>query len=100
MACQFLCCPRENTARVLLHDGRKYIFVLGSVPVDFLHQPERNASHSDVVKRVPGELPGRQSKITRGARFVSPGQLGSVMSASKGCPQLNQDDQPGEDSAD
>ena len=50
--------PRKNAARVLVHDGRKYIFCSKPCEWIFLREPERYANHTNVVKRVlSGEAP-------------------------------------------
>jgi toluene monooxygenase system protein A len=52
--------PRKNTARVLVHDRRKYIFCSEPCQWIFLHEPERYANHKDIVKRVlSGEAPAQ-----------------------------------------
>jgi toluene monooxygenase system protein A len=50
--------PRNNTANVLEFEGRSYIFCSEPCRWIFLKEPERYASHKDVVKRVlTGEAP-------------------------------------------
>jgi len=50
--------PRANTARVLDHDGRRYVFCSRPCQWIFEQEPERYAAHKDVVKRVlAGEAP-------------------------------------------
>ena len=50
--------PRANTANVLEHGGRRYIFCSRPCRWIFEQEPERYAAHKDVVKRVlAGEAP-------------------------------------------
>jgi len=59
--CQLVLCggtPARNTAQVVEHGGRKYIFCSEPCRWIFLKEPERYASHQDVVKRIlAGEAP-------------------------------------------
>ena len=56
--------PRKNTANVLTHAGRKYIFCSEPCRWIFLREPERYANHQDVVKRVlSGEAPSELSDL-------------------------------------
>jgi toluene monooxygenase system protein A len=62
--------PRKNTARVAVHQGRKYIFCSAPCQWIFLEEPERYANHQDVVKRVlsgeaPAELPNLLTEYFR-----------------------------------
>jgi toluene monooxygenase system protein A len=62
--------PRKNTARVLVHQGRKYIFCSAPCQWIFLEEPERYANHQDVVKRVlsgeaPADLPNLLTEYFR-----------------------------------
>jgi toluene monooxygenase system protein A len=50
--------PRNNTANVLAYEGNDYIFCSQPCRWIFLREPERYASHKDLVKRVlSGEAP-------------------------------------------
>ena len=52
--------PHKNTARVFVHEGRKYIFCSEPCQWIFLREPERYANHKDMVKRVlSGEAPAQ-----------------------------------------
>jgi toluene monooxygenase system protein A len=59
--CQVVLCggtPEKNTAVTYVHDGKKYIFCSEPCHWIFKEEPERYASHKDVVKRVlAGEAP-------------------------------------------
>jgi toluene monooxygenase system protein A len=52
--------PRKNSANVLVHDRRKYIFCSEPCRWIFSREPERYANHKDMVKRVlSGEAPAQ-----------------------------------------
>jgi toluene monooxygenase system protein A len=56
--------PRKNTANVLHHNERKYIFCSEPCRWIFLREPERYANHKDLVKRVlSGEAPAQLSDL-------------------------------------
>jgi toluene monooxygenase system protein A len=59
--CQVVLCagtPQENTAQVLVRDGKKYVFCSEPCRWIFEREPERYAQHREVVKRVlAGEAP-------------------------------------------
>jgi len=59
--CQLVLCggtPRKNTANTLTRGDKKYIFCSDPCRWIFEKEPERYASHKDVVKRVlAGEAP-------------------------------------------
>jgi toluene monooxygenase system protein A len=60
--CQLTLCggtPLNNTARTLVHEDRKYVVCSEPCRWIFENEPERYASHRDVVKRIlAGEAPG------------------------------------------
>lgn len=59
--CQIVLCggtPAHNTATVVDHGGRRYVFCSAPCRWIFEREPERYATHKDVVKRVlAGEAP-------------------------------------------
>jgi toluene monooxygenase system protein A len=56
--------PRNNTANVLTHEGRDYIFCSDPCRRIFPREPQRYANHKDLVKRVlSGEAPGDFSAL-------------------------------------
>ncbi len=59
--CQLVLCggtPERNTAQTLVHGGKKYIFCSEPCRWIFEKEPERYASHKDIVKRIlAGEAP-------------------------------------------
>ncbi len=59
--CQIVLCagtPRKNTAEVVFHEGKKFIFCSAPCRWIFEKEPERYREHKDVVKRVlAGEAP-------------------------------------------
>jgi toluene monooxygenase system protein A len=56
--------PQKNSARVVVYENRKYIFCSEPCQWIFLREPERYASHKDVVKRVlSGEAPADLSRL-------------------------------------
>lgn len=65
--CQLVLCggtPRGNTANTLDYAGRRYIFCSEPCRWIFEREPERYASHRDVVKRVlAGEAPANLIKL-------------------------------------
>ncbi len=67
--CQLVLCggtPQHNTARVHVHDGRKYIFCSEPCEWIFTRQPERYADHKDVVRRIlAGEAPANLLELLR-----------------------------------
>jgi toluene monooxygenase system protein A len=67
--CQLVLCggtPDANSARTLVHDGRKYIFCSQPCERIFLCEPERYAAHKDVVQRIlAGEAPANLLELLR-----------------------------------
>ncbi len=67
--CQLVLCngtPRHNSATVLDRGGRRYIFCSEPCRWIFEQEPERYASHKDVVKRVlAGEAPANLIALVR-----------------------------------
>jgi toluene monooxygenase system protein A len=62
--------PRKNTAKTLVYNGSKYIFCSEPCQWIFLKEPERYASHKDLVKRVlsgeaPADLPNLLTQFFR-----------------------------------
>ena len=58
--------PRANAARVVEHQGRKYIFCSEPCAWIFSREPERYADHKGVVNRIlAGEAPANVVKLTR-----------------------------------
>jgi len=58
--------PRENTASVLDHEGRRYVFCSRPCRWIFEREPQRYAGHKDVVKRVlAGEAPANLLALVR-----------------------------------
>jgi len=59
--CQLVLCggtPEHNTARTLVHAGRKYIFCSEPCAFIFKSEPQRYAAHRDVVARIlAGQAP-------------------------------------------
>jgi toluene monooxygenase system protein A len=74
--CQLVLCggtPLRNTARTVVHDGRKYIFCSDPCEWIFRRQPERYAHHKDVVKRIlAGEAPANLLELLRVYFGLSP----------------------------
>jgi toluene monooxygenase system protein A len=69
--CQFVLCggsPEHNTAQVVTHGDRKYVFCSEPCRWIFEREPERYAHHKDVVMRIlTGEMPGNLMELL--ARF-------------------------------
>jgi toluene monooxygenase system protein A len=67
--CQLVLCggtPLWNTAQTLVHEGEKYIFCSEPCRWIFQQEPERYASHRDVVKRIlAGEAPANLLELLR-----------------------------------
>src|SRR5207247_11091277 len=67
--CQLVLCggtPEHNTAKVHVHDGRKYIFCSEPCLWIFKREPERYAAHKDVVKRIlAGEAPANLIELVQ-----------------------------------
>ncbi len=67
--CQLVLCggtPEGNTARTWEHGGRKYVFCSEPCLWIFRREPERYASHRDVVKRIlAGEAPANLLELVR-----------------------------------
>jgi toluene monooxygenase system protein A len=58
--------PRDNTANVLDHGGRRYVFCSQPCRWIFQREPQRYAAHKDVVKRVlAGEAPANLIALVR-----------------------------------
>lgn len=74
--CQLVLCggtPERNSARVVEHDGRRFIFCSEPCAWIFASEPERYASHKDVVKRIlAGEAPANLLELLRGYFELSP----------------------------
>ena len=69
--------PRRNTAVVCERGGRKYIFCSEPCRWIFEREPERYASHRDVVKRVlAGEAPANLLELVTGYFGLSEGEWG------------------------
>jgi toluene monooxygenase system protein A len=81
--CQLVLCngtPRENAARILEHDGRKYIFCSEPCAWIFAREPERYADHKDVVKRIlAGEAPANMLELVRKYFDLTPDVRGRDM---------------------
>jgi toluene monooxygenase system protein A len=70
--------PGHNTARTLVHDGRKYVFCSEPCQWIFEQQVTRFADHHSVVDRIllgeaPGDLPG----LLEWMGFNGPDELGA-----------------------
>ena len=67
--CQLVLCggtPLRNSASVLEHEGKKYIFCSEPCRAIFESEPERYQDHNDVVKRVlAGEAPANLMALLR-----------------------------------
>jgi toluene monooxygenase system protein A len=67
--CQIVLCngtPLQNAARVLEHDGRRYIFCSEPCAWIFSKEPERYAAHQGFVQRIlAGEAPANVVELTR-----------------------------------
>ena len=67
--CQLVLCggtPLRNTAQLLEHEGKKYIFCSEPCLWIFKREPERYAAHKDVVKRIlAGEAPANLLELVR-----------------------------------
>lgn len=67
--CQLVLCggtPLHNTARVVVHKGRKYIFCSEPCAWIFQKEPERYEEHKDVVARIlAGEAPANLLELVR-----------------------------------
>lgn len=74
--CQLVLCegtPQQNHACTLDHAGRRYIFCSAPCRAIFEAEPERYASHRDVVARVlAGEAPGNLAAMLREYFGVTP----------------------------
>src|SRR5262249_1680701 len=58
--------PHDNSARVVEHAGRKYIFCSAPCAWIFSREPQRYADHQDVVKRIlAGEAPANVLELVR-----------------------------------
>jgi toluene monooxygenase system protein A len=58
--------PRENTAKVVEHEGQRYVFCSEPCAWIFGREPERYAGHKDVVKRIlAGEAPANLLELLR-----------------------------------
>jgi toluene monooxygenase system protein A len=58
--------PHENAARVIEHEGEKYVFCSEPCAWIFSREPERYAHHKGVVKRMlTGEAPANLVELTR-----------------------------------
>ncbi len=68
--CQLVLCggtPQHNSARTLIHDGRKRIFCSEPCEWIFRSETERYAGHKDVAQRiVAGEAPGNLTQLLTG----------------------------------
>jgi len=67
--CQLVLCggtPEHNTARVHVHEGRKYLFCSEPCEWIFRREPERYAAHHDVVMRIlAGAAPANLLELLR-----------------------------------
>jgi toluene monooxygenase system protein A len=67
--CQLVLCggtPERNSARTLVHEGRKYVFCSEPCAWIFSREPERYAAHEDVVMRIlSGKAPGNLLELLR-----------------------------------
>jgi toluene monooxygenase system protein A len=67
--CQLVLCagtPSKNSARVLEHDGRRFVFCSEPCAWIFQQEPERYASHKTVVDRIlTGEAPANLIELVR-----------------------------------
>jgi len=67
--CQLVLCggtPRENTARTVVRDGRRYIFCSAPCQWIFESEPERYAAHESVVGRIlAGKAPANLLELLR-----------------------------------
>jgi toluene monooxygenase system protein A len=67
--CQLVLCggtPTANTARVVEHGGRKYVFCSEPCQWIFSREPERYADHKNVVSRIlAGEAPANLIALVR-----------------------------------
>jgi toluene monooxygenase system protein A len=67
--CQLVLCggtPRQNSARTLLREGRRYIFCSEPCAWIFEQEPERYAAHENVVGRIlAGKAPANLLELLR-----------------------------------
>jgi toluene monooxygenase system protein A len=67
--CQLVLCggtPAHNTAQVVDHGGRRFIFCSEPCRVIFEAEPERYADHKDIVKKIlAGEAPANLLELLR-----------------------------------
>jgi toluene monooxygenase system protein A len=69
--------PRRNTAQVVTHGERKYIFCSEPCRWIFEQEPERYAAHKDVVKRIlAGEAPANLVELVRRYFQLAPDEWG------------------------
>jgi toluene monooxygenase system protein A len=68
--CQLVLCggtPLENSARMIEHEGQRYVFCSEPCAWIFQREPARYAAHRDVVKRIlAGEAPANLIELVRG----------------------------------
>ena len=67
--CQLVLCggtPSHNTAEVVVHDGRKYVFCSAPCRWIFEREPNRYVDHRGVVARIlAGEAPANMLELLR-----------------------------------
>jgi len=76
--------PSRNTANVLEYDGVSYIFCSEPCRWIFLREPERYASHRELVKRVlSGEAPATMPELLTDYFHLTPETWGKDAFAGK-----------------
>jgi toluene monooxygenase system protein A len=72
--------PQQNSARIVDHDGRKYIFCSEPCAWIFSREPERYADHKDFVQRIlAGEAPANVVELSRAYFGLTPEVRGEDM---------------------
>jgi toluene monooxygenase system protein A len=85
--CQLVLCggtPERNTARVVTHGGSRYVFCSEPCAWIFSREPDRYASHKDIVKRIlAGEAPPNMLELLRRYFSMEPETWGRDMRAGE-----------------
>ncbi|HLY11848.1 MAG TPA: YHS domain-containing protein [Planctomycetota bacterium] len=85
--CQLVLCggsPMENTAQTLVHGGKKYIFCSDPCRWIFEKEPDRYASHEDVVKRIlAGKAPANLIDLLTRTFSLTPDTWGKDVASGR-----------------